>query len=51
MNVANVLKDDGTFFLSDCKPAAAFSTFEKDIQKYFDIQINEDITPRAINSL
>jgi len=37
MNVSQVLKDDGTFFLADCRPSGAFSSFEKDISKYFDI--------------
>jgi len=50
MNVSQVLKDDGTFFFADCRQASAFSSFEKDIQKYFDIQFSEDITPRMIES-
>jgi hypothetical protein len=51
MNVSQVLKDDGTFFFADCRPAGSFASFEKDIRKYFDIEVSEDITPRVINAL
>lgn len=46
-SVHYLMKDDGTFFLADCRSAGYFEDFEKDILKYFDIEIKEDITKRV----
>lgn len=44
--VHDVLKDNGTFFLADTRTAGAFESLEREIKKYFDIEVKEDMTTR-----